>query len=89
MHYYDAAQHAGDTGLALTDLVLAGPDPPMAAIEDARSRLTRAVDLRRPELVRSRVLSQIGLAKLMLASPAVALVVANNQTQAELTTTHT
>jgi hypothetical protein len=77
---YDAAQHAGDTGMALADLVLAGPDPsPAAAIEDARSRLTRAVDLSRPELVRSRVLSQIGLAKLMMATGAVdeAVAVAN------------
>jgi len=77
MDHYDAAQHAGDTGMALADLVLAGPDPPLAAaIEDARSRLIRAVDLRRPELVRSRVLSQIGLAKLMMATGAVGEAVA-------------
>ena len=82
MGYYDAAQHAGDTGTALADLVLAtvptepstaraAAAAPVATIEDARRRLQEAVERRRPELARCRTLSQIGLAKLMLATGAV------------------
>jgi tetratricopeptide (TPR) repeat protein len=78
MAHYDAAQHAGDTGAALADLVLATragtetatelPPLPDPVIDDARRRLQDAVDLRRPELVRCRALSEIGLAKLMMAT---------------------
>ena len=78
MAHYDDAQHAGDTGAALADLVLAAldnpdraaelPRLPDAAIEDACRRLEDAVDLRRPELARCRALSEIGLAKLMMAT---------------------
>jgi hypothetical protein len=71
LEHYDAAQHAGDTGTALADLALAGPDPPPAAtIADARSRLEQAIDLRRPERARCLVLSQIALAKLMMGTGA-------------------
>ena len=78
MAHYDDAQHAGDTGAALADLILAALDSPDraaepprlpdAVIEDARRRLEDAVDLRRPELARCRALSEIGLAKLMMAT---------------------
>jgi hypothetical protein len=69
MGYYDAAQHAGDTGTALADLVLATVVPTESStIEDARGRLLEAVQRRRPELARCRTLSQIGLAKLMLVT---------------------
>jgi hypothetical protein len=64
MRYYDAAQHAGDIGAALLDLVLAGAVAP----GEARSRHVTAIDGRRPDLVRSRALSQVGLAKLEMAS---------------------
>jgi cytochrome c551/c552 len=78
MAHYDAAQHAGDTGAALADLVLATragtetatelPPLPDPVIDDARRRLQDAVDLRRRELARCRALSEIGLAKLMMAT---------------------
>jgi hypothetical protein len=78
MAHYDAAQHAGDTGAALSDLVLAalaspdtGPEPPQlpdAVVEEARRRLQDAIDLRRPELARCRALSAIVLAQLMMAT---------------------
>lgn len=64
MRYYDEAQHAGDIGAALLDLVLAG----VAATGEARNRYATAIDGRRPGLVRSRALSQVGLAKLELAA---------------------
>jgi hypothetical protein len=64
MAFYDDAQHAGDLGAALLDLTLAGAGGP----GDARARYLTAVDRRRPELARSRALSQIGLAKLAMAT---------------------
>jgi hypothetical protein len=81
MAHYDAAQHAGDTGAALTDLVLATlagtesaatrPPLPDLVINEAHRRLRDAIDLRRPELARCRALSEIALAKLMMATGAV------------------
>jgi hypothetical protein len=78
MAHYDAAQHAGDTGAALADLVLATlagtetaselPPLPDPVIDGARTRLRDAVELRRPELARCRALSEIALAKLMMAT---------------------
>jgi hypothetical protein len=64
MRYYDEAQHAGDVAAALLDLLLTGA----AAPGEARSRYVTAIDGRRPDLVRSRALSQVGLAKLEMAA---------------------
>jgi hypothetical protein len=64
MGYYDAAQHAGDVGTALLDLALVGVTSP----EEARARHTVAIETRRPDLARSRALSQIGLAKLIVVT---------------------
>ena len=63
MGFYDSAQHAGDTGTALLDLCLAR----LADPREARSRHETAIHGRRPDLPRSRALSQIGLAKLTMA----------------------
>ncbi len=63
MKFYDAAQHAGDTGTAFLDLTLAR----LAGVCEARSRHETAVNQRGPDLRRSRALSQIGLAKLTMA----------------------
>lgn len=64
MRYYDHAQHAGDVGIALLDLALLGTVDP----ERARTRLVTGIEERPPSLVRSRALSQIGLAMLTMAT---------------------
>jgi hypothetical protein len=64
MRYYDAAQHAGDVGTALLDLALTGAATP----DEARDRHVTAIDGRHPNLVRSRALSQVGFAKLTMAT---------------------
>lgn len=73
MQYYDAAQHAGDVASALLDLALIGETAPAAV----RARYATAIDDRPPNLVRSRALSQVGLAKLTMATgdPAEAVAV--------------
>jgi hypothetical protein len=63
MGFYDDAQHAGDIGVALLDLALAH----LVDESGARSRLETAIKSRRPDLPRSRALSQVGLAKLTMA----------------------
>lgn len=62
MSYYDAAQHAGDTGHALFDLALHG-----RFVTEAISRLQTAVDGHTDAYVRSRLFSQTKLAALTLA----------------------
>jgi hypothetical protein len=64
MRYYDHAQHAGDVGCALLDLALCHAVDP----ERARMRLVTGIEDRPASLVRSRALSQIGLAKLTIAT---------------------
>ena len=64
MRYYDAAQHAGDVAAALLDLTLARELAP----GQVKDRYAVAIHARRPDLVRSRVLSQIGLARLTMAT---------------------
>jgi hypothetical protein len=64
MRYYDAAQHAGDVGTALLDLALEMPNDEA----EARARHVTAIEARRPDLPRSRALSQIGLAKLTMVT---------------------
>ncbi len=63
MHYYDSAQHQGDTGHALWDLAMHGH-----RIELATSRLTAAVDGHTDDYVRSRAMSGIKLASLSMAT---------------------
>ncbi|WP_189060743.1 XRE family transcriptional regulator [Longimycelium tulufanense] len=71
--YYDRAEHLGSTGRALT---------PAAAqtgcYESAASRLRAAIELQRPEYVRSRVFSRLRLATLIMqvADPAEAVQIA-------------
>jgi hypothetical protein len=64
MRYYDHAQHAGDVGIALLDLALGGSVDP----DCARTRLITGIEDRPPSLVRSRALSQLGLAKLTMVT---------------------
>ena len=63
MAYYDAAQHAGDTGHALFDLALDGQ-----FVSEARSRLQTAIDGHSEAYVRSRAISGIKLASLTMAT---------------------
>lgn len=63
MAYYDAAQHAGDTGHSLFDLALQG-----RFVSEARSRLQAAVDGHTEAYVRSRAISGIKLASLTMAT---------------------
>ncbi len=61
MGYYDAAQHAGDTGHALFDLTVQGHRT------EAAPRLRTAVDGHTAGYVRSRAMSQTKLASLTMA----------------------
>ena len=61
MRYYDAAQHQGDTGHALYDLVRSGFAP-----EGAAHRLQYAVDHHTEAYVRSRAISRTKLASLTM-----------------------
>ncbi|RIQ29656.1 XRE family transcriptional regulator [Jiangella rhizosphaerae] len=61
MSYYDAAQHAGDTGHALFDLTVQGHRT------EAAARLRTAVDGHTAGYVRSRAMSQTKLASLTMA----------------------
>ncbi|TDD72108.1 XRE family transcriptional regulator [Jiangella aurantiaca] len=61
MAYYDAAQHAGDTGHALFDLTVQGHRT------EAADRLQAAVDGHTADYVRSRAMSQTKLASLTMA----------------------
>jgi hypothetical protein len=64
MAFHDAAQHAGDSGAALLALV-----PTRAAgAADCHARYVTAIEARPVHLARSRALSQIGLAKLMMGT---------------------
>ncbi|MFE9255695.1 helix-turn-helix domain-containing protein [Streptomyces sp. NPDC006879] len=63
MAYYDAAQHAGDTGHALYDLVAVGYRPVTAA-----DRLRTAIDGHTEAYVRSRTFSMTKLASLTMAT---------------------
>lgn len=63
MAYYDAAQHAGDTGHALFDLAVMGRDP-----TGATGRLAAAVSGHTVGYARSRTISQIKLASLTMAT---------------------
>jgi hypothetical protein len=65
MRYYDAAQHAGDTGHALFDLAVQ-IDGRYAA--DASTRLSAAVEGHIAPYVRSRAISGIKLASLTMAT---------------------
>lgn len=62
MGYYDAAQHAGDTGHALWDLATVG----LYSTASAKSRLQEAVDGHRDTYARSRAISGIKLASLQM-----------------------
>lgn len=64
MAFYDAAQHAGDIGAALLDLAQADAVPARVA----EARYVVAIESRPGHLVRSRALSQVGLAKLTMAT---------------------
>lgn len=63
MHYYDAAQHAGDTGHALFDVAMLGRSP-----EEAGRRLAAAVAGHDAGFARSRAISQTELASLTMAA---------------------
>jgi transcriptional regulator with XRE-family HTH domain len=63
MRYYDAAQHAGDTGHALYDLAIGG-----RFIGEASTRLANAVAGHSAAYVRSRAISGIKLASLTMAT---------------------
>lgn len=63
MRYYDAAQHAGDTGHALYDLAIHGQ-----FVNEAANRLAAAVAGHIAVHVRSRALSGIKLASLTMAA---------------------
>ncbi|WP_327109985.1 hypothetical protein OHB12_19290 [Nocardia sp. NBC_01730] len=63
MAYYDAPQHAGDTGHALFDLAIRGK-----FAGEARSRLAAAVAGHGDEAARSRTMSTIKLASLVMAT---------------------
>ncbi|NYH90949.1 XRE family transcriptional regulator [Actinopolymorpha rutila] len=62
MAYYDAAQHAGDTGHALFDLEVRGYPT------EAGRRLAAAVAGHTPAYARSRTISRIKLASLLMAT---------------------
>jgi hypothetical protein len=62
MAYYDAAQHAGDTGHALWDIAVKGH-----FTTEARQRLSRAVVGHGSQFARSRAISQTKLASLIMA----------------------
>jgi hypothetical protein len=64
MAFHDAAQHAGDIGAALLDLVPAWA----AGREECHARYVTAIECRRPHLARSLALSRVGLAKLTMAT---------------------
>ncbi len=74
MRYYDSAQHAGDTGHALFDIAVHG-----SFIGEARDRLTAAVDGHADTAARSRTMSTIKLASLVMATgdPDEATTIAN------------
>lgn len=63
MRYYDAAQHAGDTGHALWDVALLG-----YFVTEARHRLSTAVIAHGQGFARARTMSQIKLASLVMAT---------------------
>lgn len=63
MHYYDAAQHAGDTGHALFDVALLG-----RSSDEAGKRLTTAVAGHDAGFARSRAISQTKLASLTMVT---------------------
>jgi len=63
MAYYDAAQHAGDTGHALFDLAVRG-----RSVREARERLAVAVAGHSDAYARSRMISQTKLASLTMAT---------------------
>lgn len=63
MGYYDAAQHAGDTGHALFDLAIHGHSS-----AEASTRLAFAVAGHTATFARSRAISQIKLASLTMAT---------------------
>lgn len=63
MCYYDAAQHAGDTGHALFDVAMLGRSP-----DEATSRLAVAVAGHDAGFARSRAISQTKLASLTMAT---------------------
>ncbi|MBV9312178.1 MAG: XRE family transcriptional regulator [Pseudonocardia sp.] len=63
MAYYDAAQHAGDTGHALFDLAVRGRSP-----DTARNRLAAAVAGHSDAYPRSRMISHIKLSSLVMAT---------------------
>ncbi|MCO1575503.1 XRE family transcriptional regulator [Crossiella sp. SN42] len=63
MAYYDAAQHYGDTGHALWDTAMAG-----RFATEARNRLAAAVAGHDDRHARSRMISQIKLASLIMAT---------------------
>lgn len=63
MAYYDRAQHAGDTGHALWDTAVKGH-----FLSEARARLTLAVHGHDDGHARSRAISQIKLASLVMAT---------------------
>ncbi|MFI7694267.1 hypothetical protein ACIBQ6_34750 [Nonomuraea sp. NPDC049655] len=77
MRYYDAAQHSGDTGHALFDLVIldrtptgkpAGDAIDNRYLGEASTRLANAVAGHTPAYVRSRAISGIKLASLTMAT---------------------
>ncbi|MGW6697533.1 helix-turn-helix domain-containing protein [Nocardia sp. NPDC055049] len=63
MRYYDSAQHAGDTGHALFDIAVHG-----SFVGEARDRLTAAVKGHAEAAARSRTMSTIKLASLVMAT---------------------
>lgn len=63
MAYYDAAQHAGDTGHALFDLAILG-----GSHAEASARLAAAVAEHTVDYARSRAISQTKLSSLVMAT---------------------
>ncbi len=63
IRYYDAAQHAGDTGHALWDVAVHGH-----FITEARHRLSMAVIGHGEEFARARAMSQIKLSSLVMVT---------------------
>lgn len=63
MRYYDAAQHAGDTGHALWDVAVHGH-----FVGEARHRLSTAVATHGEEFARARAMSQIKLSSLVMVT---------------------
>jgi hypothetical protein len=63
MRYYDAAQHAGDTGHALWDVAVLGH-----FTTEAHHRLSTAVTGHDQRFARARTMSQIKLASLVMAT---------------------